>query len=169
MMQNYLPKFRYIFVIAVFFLMISSIAFMIAGVIECIAGYLAFFDSGFKNSGTEPPGAHLLEGLDLFVSSLVFMIFGMGLGQLFLMGEKSSAFLPPGLKVESLKELKVLLWETIIVALVIFCITHLLRTGFKTWDVLPFPILILILSLSLFLFKFEGCRGKEKQKEVGDE
>jgi uncharacterized membrane protein YqhA len=135
---------------------------MVAGVIESVNGYIAFIDSGFNNSETSHPGPHLLEGLDLFVSSLVFMIFGLGLGQLFLMNRNSTSYIPSGLRVESLKELKVLLWETIIVALVIFCITHLLRTDFRDWEILPFPLLILILSMALFLFKSKGFEVKEK-------
>jgi uncharacterized membrane protein YqhA len=144
-------------------MLLSSIAFLIAGAIESVEGYIAFTDSGFSNSGKERPGSYLLEGLDLFVSSLVFMIFGLGLGQLFLMNKSAVARLPSGLKVENLKELKVLLWETIIVALVIFCVTHLLRSDFKSWDILPFPLLILVLSVALFLFKQDKLGNRKSQ------
>lgn len=157
---NYLLKFRYLFVIAVFFLLINSVVFMIAGAVECIHGYIEMTSAGFKTSEEMRPGTHLLEGLDMFVSSLVFMIFGLGLGQLFLFGEESVKYIPAGLKVSNLKGLKILLWETILVALVIFCVTHLLKSDLKGWDILPFPLLILVLSAALFLVKTDFLKSK---------
>ena len=146
---------------AIIFLLLNSFVLIIVGAVECVQGYIEITNAGFKSTETFRPGAHLLEGLDYFVSSLVFMIFGLGLGQLFLLDKKSTSFLPAGLKVESLKELKVLLWETILVALVIFCITHLLRTDIKSWEILPFPVLILVLAVALFFVKSEGL-GRRK-------
>ena len=151
-----LAKFRYLFLIAVVFLLINSVVFMVIGAVECVHGYIAIVQDGFADSDHVHPQTHLLEGLDIFVSSLVFMMFGLGLGQLFLFDKRSSKFLPSMLRVGSLKELKVLLWETILVALIIFCVTHLIRSDIKSWDILPFPILILVLSLALFFVKSNG-------------
>jgi len=163
-----IQKFRYLFIIAVIFLLINSVVFMIAGAVECVQGYVEFTKAGFKTSETLRPGTHLLEGLDYFVSSFVFMIFGLGLGQLFLFDESSANYLPRGLRINSLIELKIILWETILVALVIFCVTHLLRADLKSWDLLPFPVLILILSLALFLVKFNVSGTNNKKKTDGD-
>jgi len=154
-MKN-LSKFRYLFIIAVIFLLINSIVFMIAGAVECVHGYIEFSRSVFEKSETPRPGMHLLEGLDFFVSALVFMIFGLGLGQLFLFNDKVTDFMPKGLRVTCLKELKIILWETILVALVIFCVTHLLRSDLRSWEILPFPILILVLAMALVLMRYEG-------------
>lgn len=67
---------------------------MIAGAVECVQGFIEFTKSAFKTTETQRPGVHLLEGLDYFVSALVFMIFGLGFGQLFLFDEISSDLLP---------------------------------------------------------------------------
>ena len=161
MKLNVLLKFRYLFLIVVSFLLISSAFFMIAGAVECVQGFIEFTKSAFKTTETQRPGVHLLEGLDYFVSALVFMIFGLGFGQLFLFDKVSAGSMPAGLRVESLKELKVLLWETILVALVIYCVTYALRADIESWDLLPFPVLILILSVALFFMKLDG---PEKRK-----
>lgn len=143
---------------------------MIAGAVECIRGYIEFAQASFKISDELRPGTHLLEGLDFFVSALVFMIFGLGLGQLFVFDKESTTYLPKGLRISTLKELKIILWETILVALVIFCVTHLLRSDLHSWDILPFPVLIFILSLALFFVKIDrfGTGQSENRKNVTD-
>lgn len=161
MKVDFLLKFRYIFIVGVFFLLVNSVFILIAGVVESVKGYIAFIKFGFQSTETVRPAAHLLEGLDYIVFAMVFMIFGLGLGQLFLFGEWQAKHLPAGLKVNSIKELKVILWETIVVALVIFCVTHLLRNDLNEWDILPFPILILILSIALFFMKAKGFRFRK--------
>lgn len=153
---EYLLKFRYVIIVCIIFLLVNSLVLICAGISECIQGYIGFIKIGFKSSDTIRPGVHLLEGLDYFVSSLVFMIFGLGLGQLFLLEDTTIELLPQKLKIKSLKELKVLLWETILIALVIFCVTHLLKTDVRSWELLSFPLLILILSIALFFMKSEG-------------
>ena len=166
MIVKLLGKFRYLFVIAVFFLLINSVIFLIAGAVECIRGYIEFTQAGFTTSETLRPGTHLLEGLDFFVSALVFMIFGLGLGQLFLFDKDSAIYLPRGIRIDSLKELKIILWETILVALVIFCVTHLLKNDLTSWDIVPFPVIILILSLALYLFKSKNNSGTDSKKDI---
>lgn len=163
MLLRGLLKIRYLFVIAVFFLLVNAIIFIIAGAVECIRGYNEFTQAGFQSSDDIRPGTHLLEGLDFFVSALVFMIFGLGLGQLFLIDKDFSVYIPRVLRISTLKELKIILWETILVALVIFCVTHLLRNDLHSWDILPFPVLILVLSLALFLVKFDKISTRKSE------
>ena len=155
-----LLNFRYLYYIAIFFLLVNALVFIVAGAVECVRGYIEFTTTGFENTGTSRPGSQLLEGLDLFVSSVVFMIFALGLGQLFLFREDQINHLPKRLRVNSLLELKILLWETILVALIIFCVTHLIRSDLGSWEILPFPILILILSVGLFFVKFKSEETK---------
>ena len=161
-------KYRYLFLIAVIFLLLNSLAFIIMGVVESMEGYIDLLRSNFRSTEAHRPGTQLLDGLDLFVSALVFMIFGLGLGQLFVLNDTAYRSLPRGLAINSLKELKILLWETILVALVIYCVTHLLRMEPLSWDILPFPTLILILSLALFFFKSEGWRKTTDDNVEGE-
>jgi uncharacterized membrane protein YqhA len=123
-----------------------------AGVIESVHGYWIFFQYGLK--GEERPGAYLLEGLDLFLGSMIFLIFGLGILSIFIDYHKADENLPEWLRIQNFKGLKVLLWETILVTLVVFSFTNILTTkGGLKWDALILPCIILILMLGLFLMK----------------
>lgn len=152
-MINVIIKFRYLFIIAVGFILINAIVFLVAGVVQCVHGYGAFFRSGFMISEVDRPGVHLLEALDYFMIALVFMIFGLGLGRLLFFDQVASEKLPKWLRINNLIDLKILLWETILLTMVIFCITHISKSSVRSWDILIFPGVILILTLALFLVK----------------
>lgn len=143
---------RYLFVIVVIFMMINSLFFVIGGVIESVEGIKLFFNHGLDED--KKPGLKLLKGLDLFLISMVFMIFAIGIIRLFGIYNHEKDDLPAWLSVNSFKELKVLLWETILVTLVVFTLTGIAtdRSGLH-WEMLILPGVILILSLSLFLMR----------------
>jgi predicted membrane channel-forming protein YqfA (hemolysin III family) len=64
--------------------------------------------------------------------------------------------LPPWLKIDSFKELKILLWETIIVTMVVFTLTQIASLkNTLTLDVLILPGTVFILSISLYFVKKE--------------
>lgn len=151
-------KFRYLFIVAIVFLMVNSIVFLLVGVKECLQGYAAFLNTGFTVTETERPGMFLLEALDFFMIALVFMIFALGMGRLFLFDSIADQQLPGWLRINSLSQLKHLLWETILLTMVIFCITHIARSDIKSVDLLVFPGIILILSLSLFLVRWHKSK-----------
>ena len=143
---------RYLFLIVVIFMMINSLFFIIGGVIESVDGIRLFIMHGLDEE--KKPGLKLLKGLDLFLISLVFMIFAIGIVRLFGIYNHDNDDLPAWLNLHSFKELKVLLWETILVTLVVFTLTGIAtdRSGLH-WEMLILPAVILILSLSLFLMR----------------
>jgi uncharacterized membrane protein YqhA len=149
--------FRYILIIAVFFLLISSFVFIIVGAVLSIEGIIEFIHFGFIPNEEIRPGIKLLEGLDAFMIALIFMIFGMGIARLFLFDKDKDINVPSWLNIHDLKGLKILLWETILVTLVILSINPLVKGKVVSWEILIYPGFILILSLALFLM-----RGKEK-------
>ncbi len=151
-----LLRIRYIFSIAVVFMLLNSIIYLIVGAVQSIHGYIEFFNAGFLPNEETRPGIHLLEGLDFVMISLVFLIFGLGIARLFLFSNAKAEHIPAWLNVRDLKELKILLWETILVTLVILCVSGLVKNPSTSWEVLILPGVILILSLALFLM-----RGKE--------
>ncbi|MGB5607813.1 MAG: YqhA family protein [Eudoraea sp.] len=112
-MLNKITPFRYIYALAVIFTLINAIFFIGSGVAKSIRGYKGFFRSDFLITEGHHPGLHLLETLDAFMISLVFMIFGLGIARLFIFDKAEGKTLPKWLKVNSLEELKVLLWRTI--------------------------------------------------------
>ena len=142
---------RYVFLIAVIFTFINSIFFIVGGAVECIKGYQIFLEHGMSEE--HRPGMHLLKGLELFLVSMVFMIFAFAILKLFIAYRETDEHLPGWLKIHSFKELKLLLWETIIVTLVVFCLTKLASIEAITWNSLILPGVILMLTGGLFLMK----------------
>lgn len=143
---------RYLFLVAVVFTFINSMFFMYGGVLECIKGYKLILAEGMSEE--LKPGLHLLRGLELFLVSMVTLIFSLGMLRLFIVYHTNDEHVPSWLKLESFKELKVLLWETILVTLVVFTLTKVASDmEILTWDALILPGVILALTGSLFLMK----------------
>ncbi|MFN8255909.1 MAG: YqhA family protein [Bacteroidales bacterium] len=146
-------NFRYVLAISVIFLLLSSLIFIIVGAVKSFEGIISFFHTGFQTDENIRPGLKLLEGLDAFMFSLIFMIFGLGIARLFLFSKSADINVPAWLQIDDLKGLKVLLWETILVTLVIFSINPIVSGEALSWEILIFPVFILILSIALFLMR----------------
>lgn len=157
-----LLRIRYVYVVAVLFTLLNSLFFLTSGVLESVHGFQIFF----RKLRTGEPiliGVYFMESLDRFLIAFVFMIFGLGIWKLFYIKNSEDADLPAWLRIDSFKELKILLWETILVMLVVFTISMVVNTTADKgatldslgWEALILPIIILILSLSLFLMKKE--------------
>ncbi len=99
----------------------------------------------------------MLESLDSFFVALVFLIFSAGIAKLFLLPEKLDDKLPSWLHFKSFSDLKVLLWETILTALLVALIPHFVKwmemTEHLTWSMLVMPATVLLLAMSMFLVR----------------
>lgn len=147
-------RFRFIILVGVIFTFINSAIFMVAGVVQSVHGYTIYIKHGVSEE--YHPGVYLLNALDMFLVSIVFMIFALGIMKIFTHYHLPGQDLPAWLKIDSFKELKVLLWETILVTLVVFTLTSLVTIKEKlTWDLLVLPVIILLLTASLYLVKKE--------------
>ena len=103
----------------------------------------------------------MLEGFDSFLISVVFLVFSLGLIRIFLVGQEEESRIPKWLDIKDLKGLKVLLWETILVALVVFSLNSVIRNITTiTWEILILPAFILLLTISLYLMRDEKKSGK---------
>ena len=95
-----------------------------------------------------------LEAVDLFFMALVFLIMAIGLVQLFI-GDvpmmKSLSF--PWLKIDSFTALKILLWDTFLVTLLVLFVTRVFAEPVLDWDMLILPAAILMLAVCSFLLK----------------
>ena len=98
-----------------------------------------------------------MHSLDFLFVSLVLVVLGLGIAKLFLLAPSSKYHegLPSWLRIESIGELKVLLWETILTTLLIAGLSELIAGLFThlDWSILLTPAAILILALSLFFMK----------------
>jgi len=148
-MLNKILRIRYVYLIAVFFTLLNSLYFLLAGVLESLHGYKIFLQYGLE--GKERPGVYLLGGLDLFLVSMVFLIFGLGILNIFINYHKVDENLPDWLKINSFKGLKILLWETVMVTLVVFSFTGIITNRESLqWTALIIPGAIMLLSVGLF-------------------
>lgn len=118
---------RFLVFIIVIFTVVNAVAFVVLGVLLSIEGIQEIFHRG---EGHIHPELLLLESLDVFLVALVFLIFAMGIYVLFLRrkqdGEKEVS-LPSWLEIEDITELKILLWETVLVSLVVYFIGSVIK------------------------------------------
>ena len=87
--------------------------------------------------------------------AIIFIIFGLGIARLFLFNRISDEEIPSWLRFQDMKGLKVLLWETILVTLVIYCLQVLLTYKQLTLELLIIPGAILLLALALFFVRWK--------------
>lgn len=151
---------RYLFIIAVCFLLLNTVVLLVVGAVKTIHGYIQYVEVDFKPTAEIKPGVYILSGIDTFLIAMVCLIFGLGTAQLFIFDKTNADSIPVWLKVRGIKDLKVLLWETILVTLVVFCIKQVILETPDSWNDLVFPIFILILSLALYLKKYGESHSK---------
>jgi uncharacterized membrane protein YqhA len=109
-------------------------------------------------SAVEPPSLMLLEAVDSFLLSFVFFIFSFGLYKIFfLSGENESGDkLPKWLRMESIFELKALLWQSVLTTMVVIFLNNAVITishNTMSWQFLVLPGSILIISIALYFLK----------------
>ena len=154
-MVNWLLKLRWLAVIIAFFGALHAIAFVVLGAIRGFEGYRLIF-RGPPWSGEETPGIYIARSIDTFLLALVFLVFSIGVIELFVAHHDDRALerVPAWMRVKSLSELKFLIWEAILVALVVASVESLVAAGHQPeWTALVLPVALLILSAGLFLAK----------------
>ena len=146
---------RYIILVAVGILFLNSVFFIVGGTVFSVKGYIEFIQNGFIPSETYNPGLYILKGLDAFMLAIIFIIFGLGIARLFLFNNASEDQIPSWLRFHEMKGLKVLLWETILVTLVIYCLQILLTHKELSFELLILPGAILLLAVALFFVRWK--------------
>jgi uncharacterized membrane protein YqhA len=150
-----LLRIRYVVLLAIITMFINSVFLIIGGTILSIKGYAEFITNGFIPSETYKPGIYIMKGLDGFMLAIIFIIFGLGIARLFLFNSVSDEEIPSWLRFQDMKGLKVLLWETILVTLVIYCLQVLLSYKQLSVELLIIPGAILLLALALFFVRWK--------------
>jgi uncharacterized membrane protein YqhA len=146
---------RYIILVAVGILFLNSVFFIVGGTIFSVKGYIEFIKNGFIPNETYSPSLYILKGLDAFMLAIIFIIFGLGIARLFLFNNASEDEIPTWLRFHDMKGLKVLLWETILVTLVIYCLQILLTNKELSPELLVLPGAILLLAVALFFVRWK--------------
>lgn len=115
--------------------------------------YEAYHDL-FTRTDVERPLLPALEAVDVFFMAIAFFIVAVGLVQLFIgdlpfLKDVSFAWM----RVESYTQLKLLLWDTFLVTLLVLFLTRIFAARTMGWDMLILPGAILMLTVSSFLLK----------------
>lgn len=152
-MVGLLLKLRWLAVVIALFCALHAAAFIVIGIQRGIVGYHMILQ-GPPWTGEEPPGMVLGKSVDAFLMSMVFFVVSIGVTTLFLAkaGSRDLESIPAWMRVKDLAELKFLIWEAILAALVVASIEGLVVAGRDiTWTTLIVPLAVLILAAGLFL------------------
>ena len=145
-------KFRYLAAVAVLVLMVHTVGLLALGVYRAYEAY-DLMTSGREWSGLDRPGIRIAESVDALLFALALIVLACGTASLFLRpgGREIDPRVPAWMRVESISELKALLWEAILVVLVVGSLTSLVaHPDHLHWELLVQPVAILLLSVSLF-------------------
>ena len=152
MMMRLLLQLRWIAVLIALFSALNAVAMVVVGMARAISAYVVIFE-GPPWTGEHRPGAMLAESIDAFLIAMVFVVFSIGTTTLFLVrNERALESVPAWMRVHDLAELKFLVWEAILAALVVASVAGELGVvGERSWTMLVLPVATLILAAGLYL------------------
>jgi uncharacterized membrane protein YqhA len=146
-------KLRWLAAVIALFSALHAIAFIVIGITRGVMGYRLIIE-GPPWDGDRSPGLQLARSTDAFLLAMVFFVFSIGVSALFIArsGNPGIEAVPEWMRVKNLSELKFLIWEAILAALVVASVESFVASGHELgWTALILPIAILILALGLFL------------------
>jgi uncharacterized membrane protein YqhA len=95
------------------------------------------------------PGAHLIEAVDTLLFSMVILILSGGIYKLFVGDKDTFKHISILSKLKSFKDLKILLWETILLTLTVWAALNFFLDEIYTYEQLILPASILLLAVAL--------------------
>jgi len=145
---------------------IVAVFVLASGVVLTFLGAYNFVMVFFQfrlGEGHNAPGGMaigLLHAVDLFLVAIVFYVLSIGIKVLFADPDSGLPLkLPKWLHVENFVELKIILWEAILTALVVDYIAGLAEQKIKGEEItihsLILPGAVLLIAMSLFFVKKE--------------
>jgi len=138
--------------------LIVSILLMISGILAIALGAIRLVESILQMVGVHEgkPGINLIESVDTLLFALVILVLSGGIFKLFIGNEstfKESAIFS---KLNSFMDLKVLLWETLLLTLTVWCVlSFFIDPEDQNYEQLILPVSIVLLALALKFIKDE--------------
>lgn len=155
MLLGILIRIRFLAVFVVIILVLLALALLAVGGLRAYEA-IQLLTQGPGWQGGDRPGIHIAESVDALLFALVLLVLAIGTTSLFLGGSSGSEGhpIPAWMKVKSLTELKLLLWEGILLTMVVAAMTDIVtHMTDLSWVNLVLPSAILTLSMSYFLLK----------------
>ncbi len=156
-MIGFILRFRYVAVVVVLVLLVHVFGLLVLGVIRAGVAYQTLA-RGSTFTGSDRPGIHIAESIDLMLFALVVLVLAVGTTCLFLVptGEGDQR-VPAWMRVSDLSDLKLLLWEAVLAVLVMATLVSLISNLEElNWGLLVLPAAILMLSAGLYLARKTG-------------
>ena len=158
-------SYRIIAIVIALFIFINSVAFTIGGIMLSIKGIRMLLNGELLTESR--PGIYILESVDLFLLALVFLLFAIGIIKLFIPDAHQSIKVRNlhWLKIDTFTDLKMLLWEAVLVTLVVFFITTFVhQQDHLDWTLIVLPISILLLAIGYYIMrKAEAIHHKQHE------
>ncbi len=154
-MLRHLIRIRYLAVVVALVFAVHAAGFLVLGVLRAFQAYHLLLRPEALQ-GKDPPGVHIAESVDALLFSLVLLVLSLGTAGLFLTHTDDGAKtdLPQWMRIKSLTELKLLLWEAIMATLVVAAASGFIAAMPNLeWKHLVLPVAILVLAISYFLLK----------------
>lgn len=106
------------------------------------------------HEGIMQPVIHIIEVVDTFLFSLVFLVLGGGIFKLFVGNEHTFKESIVFSKIKIFMNLKVLFWETLLLTLTVWCaLGFFAHPGDVLYEQLILPVTIVLLAFALKLIK----------------
>jgi uncharacterized membrane protein YqhA len=122
--KSFLSKFERVFTLK-YFALIISLMILLSGFIAVVVGTMRLFKSILELTGLldgdGTPGVYLIEAVDTYLFSLVILVLAGGIFKLFVGDEHTFKGSVVFSKIKTFMDLKVLLWETLLVTLTVWC------------------------------------------------
>ena len=155
--KSFLSKFETVFTLK-YFALIISLMIMLSGFVAVVIGTMRLFKSIMEliglYEGDGRPGVHLIEAVDTYLFSLVILVLGGGIFKLFVGNEDTFKGSVVFSKIKTFMDLKVLLWETLLLTLTVWCaLGFFSHPGALRYEQLILPVSIVLLALALKLMK----------------
>ena len=130
---------------------LNCVTFIGLGVYRSYHAYSALISEGVAGK----PGIEIINSLDTFLIALVFLIMSLGFARLFYPDFPLFTSIElPWLKIEDFFDLKILLWNTVLLSLLVaFAVVAIENEGHWEWTMLVIPAAVLMFSLGAKFIK----------------
>jgi hypothetical protein len=159
--KSFLSKFDTVFTLK-YFALVISLMIMLSGFIAIVFGSMRLLEGIMQiiglQEGDDKPGIHIIEAVDTYLFSLVILVLGGGIFKLFVGNEYTFKGSVVFSKIKTFMDLKVLLWETLLLTLTVWCaLGFFAHPRDLQYEQLILPVTIVLLALALKLMK--GAKG----------
>lgn len=142
--------------LAAIVIFLNAVGLFLIGLVKSLKGLTQVFSS-ITGPEWQMPGMMLAESTDSTLLGLVLFILSLSIVKIFSLPGVLEENLPGWLKATDLKELKIMVWEALMLTMTMIFATEMFsyihRLEEMNWQLLILPVSILVLALGLKFVK----------------